>query len=64
MQLCNETIDSGIKTLVMLDEQGEQLDRTLECNDRMHLDLKVVLFVLRLQFKVCNVLMTNFFKGC
>jgi hypothetical protein len=41
VQLCNETIDSGIKTLVMLDEQGEQLDRTLEHNDRMHVDLKV-----------------------
>ena len=39
VQLCNETIDSGIKTLVMLDEQGEQLDHVDECDDMMNADM-------------------------
>ena len=40
MQLCEESKEAGIKTLVMLDEQGEQLDRIEEGTDRINQDMK------------------------
>ncbi|XP_022238728.1 synaptosomal-associated protein 25-like isoform X2 [Limulus polyphemus] len=38
--LCEESQDVGIKTLVMLDEQGEQLDRVEEDMDKINADMK------------------------
>ncbi|XP_033734057.1 synaptosomal-associated protein 25-like isoform X2 [Pecten maximus] len=40
MQLCEESKEVGIKTLVMLDEQGEQLDRIEEGMDQINKDMK------------------------
>ncbi len=40
LQLCEESKEAGIKTLVMLDEQGEQLDRIEEGTDRINQDMK------------------------
>ncbi|XP_045186905.1 synaptosomal-associated protein 25-like isoform X7 [Mercenaria mercenaria] len=40
MTLCEESQDVGIKTLVMLDEQGEQLDRIEEGMDQINTDMK------------------------
>jgi synaptosomal-associated protein 25 len=38
--LCEESKEAGIKTLVMLDEQGEQLDRIEEGADKINQDMK------------------------
>lgn len=38
--LCEESQEIGIKTLVMLDEQGEQLDRVEEGMDRINADMR------------------------
>ncbi|KAF4104225.1 hypothetical protein G5714_015212 [Onychostoma macrolepis] len=38
--LLEESKDSGIRTLVMLDEQGEQLDRIEEGLDQINKDMK------------------------
>nr|CAB3266422.1 synaptosomal-associated protein 25 [Phallusia mammillata] len=38
--LTEETQDAGIRTLVMLDEQGEQLDRVEEGMDQINKDMK------------------------
>nr|XP_002126408.2 synaptosomal-associated protein 25 [Ciona intestinalis] len=38
--LMEETQDAGIRTLVMLDEQGEQLDRVEEGMDQINKDMK------------------------
>ncbi|XP_052271077.1 synaptosomal-associated protein 25-like isoform X1 [Dreissena polymorpha] len=40
MALCEESKEVGIKTLVMLDEQGEQLDRIEEGMDQINADMK------------------------
>ncbi|XP_021361772.1 synaptosomal-associated protein 25-like isoform X1 [Mizuhopecten yessoensis] len=40
MQMCEESKEVGIKTLVMLDEQGEQLDRVEEGMDQINKDMK------------------------
>ncbi|XP_038818020.1 SNARE_SNAP25N and SNARE_SNAP23C domain-containing protein isoform X1 [Salvelinus namaycush] len=40
MQLVEESKDSGIRALVMLDEQGEQLDRIDEGMDQINKDMK------------------------
>ncbi|XP_076359123.1 synaptosomal-associated protein 25-like isoform X1 [Tachypleus tridentatus] len=40
LTLCEESQDVGIKTLVMLDEQGEQLDRVEEDMDKINADMK------------------------
>uniref|UniRef100_A0A8C6U8G7 Multifunctional fusion protein n=1 Tax=Neogobius melanostomus TaxID=47308 RepID=A0A8C6U8G7_9GOBI len=39
-QVTDESKDAGIRTLVMLDEQGEQLDRQEEGMNKVHADLK------------------------
>ncbi|XP_070180157.1 synaptosomal-associated protein 25-like isoform X4 [Littorina saxatilis] len=38
--LCEESKEAGIKTLVMLDEQGEQLDRIEEGMDQINQDMR------------------------
>uniref|UniRef100_A0A8C9WME0 Synaptosomal-associated protein n=2 Tax=Scleropages formosus TaxID=113540 RepID=A0A8C9WME0_SCLFO len=40
IQLVEESKDAGIRTLVMLDEQGEQLDRIDEGMDQINQDMK------------------------
>jgi synaptosomal-associated protein 25 len=40
IELCEASQNAGIKTLVMLDEQGEQLERIEEGNDRLNDDMK------------------------
>ncbi|XP_076360433.1 synaptosomal-associated protein 25-like isoform X2 [Tachypleus tridentatus] len=40
LTLCEESQDVGVKTLVMLDEQGEQLDRIEEDMDKINADVK------------------------
>ncbi|CAK9293427.1 unnamed protein product [Gordionus sp. m RMFG-2023] len=40
MNLCEEGKDAGIRTLVMLDEQGEQLDRVEEGMDQINVDMR------------------------
>ncbi|XP_052766788.1 synaptosomal-associated protein 25-like isoform X2 [Mya arenaria] len=40
MSLCEESQDVGVKTLVMLDGQGEQLDRIEEGMDQINSDMK------------------------
>ncbi|XP_076464291.1 synaptosomal-associated protein 25-like isoform X1 [Babylonia areolata] len=40
LSLCEEAEDAGIKTIVMLDEQGEQLDRIEEGMDQINQDMK------------------------
>ncbi|XP_076464294.1 synaptosomal-associated protein 25-like isoform X2 [Babylonia areolata] len=40
LSLCEESKEAGIKTLVMLDEQGEQLDRIEEGMDQINQDMK------------------------
>ncbi|XP_013416123.1 synaptosomal-associated protein 25 isoform X2 [Lingula anatina] len=40
LSLCEESQDVGIKTLVMLDEQGEQLDKIEEGMDEINRDMK------------------------
>ncbi|XP_077174627.1 synaptosomal-associated protein 25-like [Paroedura picta] len=40
VHLVEETKDAGIRTLVMLDEQGEQLDRIEEGLDQIHQNMK------------------------
>ncbi|XP_063958451.1 synaptosomal-associated protein 25-like isoform X2 [Lytechinus pictus] len=40
LQMAEESQDMGIKTLVMLDEQGEQLDRIEEGMDQINTDMR------------------------
>lgn len=40
LALCEESKDAGIRTLVMLDEQGEQLDRIEEGMDQINQDMR------------------------
>ena len=40
VQMLDESKEAGIKTLVMLDEQGEQLDRIEEGADRINKEMK------------------------
>ncbi|XP_055322867.1 synaptosomal-associated protein 25-like isoform X1 [Sitodiplosis mosellana] len=40
MQLCEESTETGMRTIVMLDEQGEQLDRVEEGMDQINADMR------------------------
>nr|1L4A_C Chain C, S-SNAP25 fusion protein [Doryteuthis pealeii] len=40
LNMCEESKEAGIRTLVMLDEQGEQLDRIEEGLDQINQDMK------------------------
>ncbi|XP_076318323.1 synaptosomal-associated protein 25-like isoform X4 [Tachypleus tridentatus] len=40
LTLCEESEDLGIKTMVMLDKQGEQIDRVEEDMDKINADMK------------------------
>uniref|UniRef100_A0A2L2YVS2 Synaptosomal-associated protein n=2 Tax=Parasteatoda tepidariorum TaxID=114398 RepID=A0A2L2YVS2_PARTP len=39
MALCDESKEAGIRTLVALDDQGEQLDRIEDDNDKINADM-------------------------
>jgi synaptosomal-associated protein 25 len=39
LQLCDESKEAGLKTLVLLDEQGEQLDRIEEGADKINQEM-------------------------
>lgn len=40
MALCEESTEVGMRTIVMLDEQGEQLDRVEDGMDQIHADMR------------------------
>ncbi|RUS78265.1 hypothetical protein EGW08_013981 [Elysia chlorotica] len=40
LNMCEETQDIGVKTIVMLDEQGEQMDRIEEGMDQINQDMR------------------------
>ncbi|CAD5118913.1 DgyrCDS7588 [Dimorphilus gyrociliatus] len=40
LEMCEESKDAGIRTLVMLDEQGEQLEHIEEGMDQINVDMR------------------------
>lgn len=69
LQMSEESRDVGIKTLVMLDEQGEQLDRIEEGMDQINTDMRDAEKNLMGMEKCCGLCvcpwkkMRNFEKG-
>ncbi|XP_072170220.1 synaptosomal-associated protein 25-like isoform X1 [Diadema setosum] len=69
LQMAEESQDMGIKTLVMLDEQGEQLDRIEEGMDQINTDMREAEKNLTGLEKCCGICvcpwkkLTNFEKG-
>ncbi|XP_071832570.1 synaptosomal-associated protein 25-like isoform X3 [Apostichopus japonicus] len=69
LQMSEESRDVGIKTLVMLDEQGEQLDRVEEGMDQINTDMRDAEKNLMGMEKCCGLCvcpwkkMRNFEKG-
>ncbi|XP_052106089.1 synaptosomal-associated protein 25-like isoform X5 [Mytilus californianus] len=69
LQMCEESQDVGIKTIVMLDQQGEQLDRIEEGMDQINQDMKDAEKNLEGMEKCCGLCvlpwkrMKNFEKG-
>lgn len=69
LQMCEESQDVGIKTIVMLDAQGEQLDRIEEGMDQINQDMKDAEKNLEGMEKCCGLCvlpwkrMKNFEKG-
>ncbi|XP_053124264.1 synaptosomal-associated protein 25-like [Hemicordylus capensis] len=55
LQLVEESKDAGIRTLVMLDEQGEQLDRIDEGLDQINQDMKEAEKNLKDMAKCCGL---------
>lgn len=69
LAMCEESQDVGIKTIVMLDQQGEQLDRIEEGMDQINQDMKDAEKNLEGMEKCCGLCvlpwkrMKNFEKG-
>lgn len=69
LALCEESKDAGIRTLVMLDEQGEQLDRVEEGMDQINQDMRAAEKNLEGMEKCCGLCVLpwkrskNFEKG-
>lgn len=69
LQMCEESQDVGIKTIIMLDAQGEQLDRIEEGMDQINQDMKDAEKNLEGMEKCCGLCvlpwkrMKNFEKG-
>ncbi|XP_067143447.1 synaptosomal-associated protein 25-like isoform X2 [Centruroides vittatus] len=63
LQLCEESKDAGIRTLVALDEQGEQLDRIEEDMDKINADMKVAEKNLTGMEKCCGLCVCPCQKG-
>ena len=53
--LCEEAKDSGIKTLVMLDDQGEQLEKFEKGMDQINSDMKLAEQALRSMDLLCGI---------
>ena len=53
--MCEEAKDSGIKTLVMLDHQGEQLEKCGEGLDQMKSEIDVAKQVLKEMDYLCGI---------
>lgn len=54
-QMCEEAKDSGIKTLVMLDDQGEQLEKFESGMDAINADMKLAEQALRSMDLLCGI---------
>ncbi|XP_038206736.1 synaptosomal-associated protein 25 isoform X4 [Zerene cesonia] len=63
MQLCEESHEVGMKTLVMLDEQGEQLDRIEEGMDQINADMREAEKNLSGMEKCCGICVLPCNKG-
>uniref|UniRef100_A0A1W7R9H4 Synaptosomal-associated protein n=1 Tax=Hadrurus spadix TaxID=141984 RepID=A0A1W7R9H4_9SCOR len=61
--LCEESQDVGAKTLIMLDEQGEQLDRIEEDMDKINTDMKEAEKNLTGMEKCCGICVCPCQKG-
>merc|ERR1712002_1139067 len=55
MLLCEESKEAGIRTLVALDDQGEQLDRIEEGMDQVNKDMKEAEEALTGMEKCCGI---------
>ena len=53
--MCEEAKDSGIKTLVMLDDQGEQLEKFESGMDAINADMKLAEQALRSMDLLCGI---------
>jgi len=63
LQYCEESKDAGIRTLVALDEQGEQLDRIEEGMDQINADMKEAEKNLTGMEKCCGICVCPCQKG-
>lgn len=63
LAMCEESKDAGIRTLVMLDEQGEQLDRIDEGMDQINKDMKDAEKNLEGMEKCCGLCVLPWKKG-
>ncbi|XP_041352440.1 synaptosomal-associated protein 25-like isoform X1 [Gigantopelta aegis] len=63
LQYCEESQDAGIKTIVMLDAQGEQLDRVEEGMDQINKDMKDAEKNLEGMEKCCGLCVLPWKKG-
>ena len=63
--MCEEAKDSGIKTLVMLDDQGEQLEKFEGGMDQINSDMRLAEQALKSMDLLCGIFpkrCTNMFK--
>lgn len=63
LNMCEESKDAGIRTLVMLDEQGEQIDRIDEGMDQINQDMKDAEKNLEGMEKCCGMCVLPWKKG-
>ncbi|KAL5008473.1 hypothetical protein ScPMuIL_014054 [Solemya velum] len=63
MGMCEESKEAGIKTLVMLDEQGEQMDRIEEGMDQINQDMRDAEKNLQGLEKCCGLCVLPWKKG-
>ncbi|MFH4981254.1 hypothetical protein AB6A40_007963 [Gnathostoma spinigerum] len=63
LQLCEESKEAGIKTLVMLDDQGEQLERVEGGLDTINQDMREAEEHLKGMEKCCGLCFLPCFKG-
>ncbi|XP_022653447.1 synaptosomal-associated protein 25-like isoform X1 [Varroa jacobsoni] len=63
LALCDESKEAGIRTLVALDEQGEQLDRIEEDMDKINADMKEAEKNLTGMEKCCGICVCPCQKG-
>ncbi|CAN7995821.1 unnamed protein product [Ixodes hexagonus] len=63
ISLCDESKEAGIRTLVALDEQGEQLDRIEEDMDKINADMKEAEKNLTGMEKCCGICVCPCQKG-